>query len=288
MAETMRRELQPGGDCMRAAREAVPDCSAPEQLLALDMAREDAVFVFHIAKCAGTAIFEALNRAVGRRVVPYAPGVYPLPKVLPPRAIVVGAISWGVHRHWGQDPRYGVVLREPADRAVSLYRWMRRTLAKHPEIRSNPRRDALWRADELGLDAIVASGHPELNNPMTAALAGRRPVGPDDVETLELAIAHLRQVEWLDIQGDGLDCDALGRFIGAPIDVRRSNVAPVGLDLGSVTPAERVTVEERNRLDHELVAEARRLLARRQVWSRVTGGDDRPRLGPNPRLSGVE
>ena len=109
----------------------------------------------------------------------------------PSPPVVMGHFSFGVHRFLGVPPRYAIVVREPVDRVVSLYRHQL-SLADSPF--------AAHFHDDPSLLGFVGSGITEMtNNHMCRMLAG---VAPD--------VGMVIESSWL------LDCALhhLDRFFG--------------------------------------------------------------------------
>jgi hypothetical protein len=81
---------------------------------------------------------------------------------------------------------------------------------------------SLREADSLPLAELIIwhqipDRETQLVNGMTAALAGRRPTGLDDVDTLALAIEHLESCAWVGVMELGYDLASLSDLVGSEI-----------------------------------------------------------------------
>ena len=160
----------------------------------------DPLLICHVPKTAGTALRQLVRErapeacfAYDRQLSLVEPDLAFISgfRAAPPPSVVMGHFSFGVHRWLGVPPRYAIVLREPVDRVVSLYRYQL-SLADSPFA-------AHFREDP-SLLGFVGSGVTEMtNNHMCRMLAG---VAPD--------VGKVIEGSWL------LDCALhhLDRFFG--------------------------------------------------------------------------
>lgn len=149
----------------------------------------------HIPKAGGTALREALQLVVGKRLV----CVYDDPAFVPetdfitmdraPYSVAFGHFTYGLHERIGIEPNYAACLREPVERAVSTYRWH----GTHSHLRLYNRIDA----GETLADMIEAGERDEFSNLMTRYLSGK-PHGEAVTRTdLDIALERLEQLSLL-------------------------------------------------------------------------------------------
>lgn len=169
--------------------------------------------------------------------------------------LLTGHFRWGVHHELPGDTDYAVCLRDPVERVISLYRW----------LRQNPRPDTVRFLDG-GFDSFVRSDLADIDNGMTRMLAGRpdvatRPLAVP-VDELDFGAARLR-LRCSTVVGVYRD---VGSFIGrlavvygwdASTQIPRMHVSKTPVP--RVDAKARAVLEERNRWDLELYDEAVRL-----------------------------
>jgi hypothetical protein len=165
--------------------------------------------------------------------------------------LIRGHLPFGVHEELGIDPVYLTMLREPVDRVVSTYRYIRRTV-EHPLHRVvNDRR--------MTLAGFVESdvAHREVVDWQTRQLSGRVDPDPDEA-TLDVAEGNLAR------------CVAVGiteRFDESLVLFRRrlrwrppfyvsKNVAPRAIGGGALPEDARSAIVARNQLDLRLYRHA--------------------------------
>lgn len=154
------------------------------------------LFFIHIPKTAGTSVRRALEDAAPRRLLP----VYnDQPKRTLDHAlaraqadsIVFGHFSYGLHEKFGAGPAYATVLRNPVDRVVSWYNY----------VSSRPNNPKYELTRNASLETIVRDDPPVvLSNFMTSLIAGTRPKGRDDRQTLERAKRNLESFAFVSTQ----------------------------------------------------------------------------------------
>lgn len=201
------------------------------------------LFFMHIPKAAGTSVRTALDAAIGARLVLAYPGNprfdldATLTAPLPERAVVFGHYNWGLHFLFRQEPRYATILRDPVQRIWSWYRYMR-------SVETFPFYEA---AQEMSVGEMVRTGNVQLNNHMTAMLAGRPVRGPNDGEALGMALDHLGRFEWVGLHTEVSRMSAaLSAIVGADLGPIPSLNATPGAEM---PPEDAKIVRQHNELD---------------------------------------
>ena len=155
------------------------------------------VFFIHIPKAGGTSIRNVLQKRARDRLVQVYPGRKGRDyedlrnRSMPDDAIIFGHFDWGLHEFVGVQPRYAAVLRHPVERLESWYRWM----ATHPHLPLHDRILAGATLPELVEEGVTR----DVSNAMVACIAGRPVRGPDDHETLKLAMRNLEVMEFVSV-----------------------------------------------------------------------------------------
>jgi hypothetical protein len=172
--------------------------------------------------------------------------------------LVRGHIPFGVHRELGIQPRYITLLRQPVERVISIYRYIRRD-TRHP-LHATVCDEGMTLADFM--DSDVAQR--EAVNGQTKQLAGREQNHRDE-NMLKSAKRNLETFAAVGLTERFDESLVLfRRRLRWKVPLYRSkNVAPdVARVKRPVTEIE-ACVEERNRLDIELYNFARDLFDRR-------------------------
>ncbi len=135
--------------------------------------RIDLLLSMHVPKTAGSTLWNSLKRVypeAQRLVVHEGTGRGDVSALTDAEraklSLVHGHFSFGMHRSFGQASRYLCFLRDPVDRFVSLYYYVRSSL-QHPL-------HAAVMASNMGLAEFAESGlAPDLDNCQTRMLSGR-------------------------------------------------------------------------------------------------------------------
>lgn len=173
------------------------------------------LFFIHIPKAAGTSLRLSIARAMPQCVTPLyhgKPGKTlhdALAKDRTDPEIVFGHFSWGIHKHFGAEPNYATVLRNPISRLQSWYNYQgsRRGLPFYNRIAAGD-----------GLETLAREGaHPALSNHMTRLLCGWK-VLPGDRRSLEVAKDRLSRFAFVGIQEHlAEDVDSLASVLGTTL-----------------------------------------------------------------------
>lgn len=218
---------------------------------------ETTVFL-HVPKAGGQTVRSVLGRIHGAGAIVDHRGALADDVVLDAPdwsqiSLVEGHLVWGVQDQVPGPTAVFSILRDPADRVVSLHRYIRRTTEHrlHEAVRG------------MDLVAFLASGlaDHEVQDAQVRQLSGRLHQTPDEA-TLDLALANVNTMAAVGIVED-LDRSllVLRRRLGWPMPFSRSRnratapPAPLGAD-------ERAAVEGVTRLDQQLYDAAVRRLAR--------------------------
>lgn len=217
--------------------------------------------VLHLPKTAGTTLRHAVEVAARDEQVETLYGDGSVEAFLEDserrrRAeVVIGHLSYGMHRHLGPSARYVTLLRDPVDRAVSEYHF----IASHPEhdehaeARRRPLLDFVaWRAD---------AGRA---NPQTALIArssglhrGDDPVTEEDLDrALDRLDRRFAVVGLTDRFDESLAALCVWAGWEPPRYLDR-NVTPSRPAVEELDPATRDRIAEVHRHDAVLVARAR-------------------------------
>lgn len=230
------------------------------------MAVTCAVFI-HIPKAAGTTLYSILDRqyhdgtvftANWRNSAAAVTLLGSLPAAERARIRCVrGHIPVGVHEHLPQPCVYITLMRDPVDRVVSHYRYVRRTPQNYLHD---------WVVnDHISFDEYVAYGpDEELNNGQTRMLAGTAFYHKGGCsEMLEAAKRNLRERFAVVGTSDRFDESLLlmKKRLGWRLPYyARQNVSPPSARRIEVTPQALRAIRLRNQLDIELYAHAEGLL----------------------------
>jgi hypothetical protein len=244
----------------------------------------DPVQVFiHIPKAAGTSFRGVIERNVPpeRRVALYAPYGTTLAQALwaarsktGTATMIIGHVERRVHEMIGRDCRYFTMLRDPVERVLSLYRFLKYDYPLHPEHH-------VLNAPGMTLERWIETRPVMGCNVMTKMLSGfASEYQPDTPAMLPVAIKALHELSVLGLQeryAESVDmmCASFG---WTPIyeEVNRSSLDRAGLF--EREPASEAAVDKiraANALDVALYAEAAALFD-----SRAHKGD-----GPRPEAS---
>jgi hypothetical protein len=159
-----------------SGRVAGPSARMPE----IGRARAPRGLVFvHVPKAGGTTLRRIIRRQYPAGSIFDAPTSPPFG--LPPAdasglRVIQGHVPYGAHLHLPVRADYITMLREPVDRIVSLFYYIRghREHSLHAELR------------RMSLADFVASGHPETRNHQCRLVSGRL----DDFTSATLALAR--------------------------------------------------------------------------------------------------
>ncbi len=173
-----------------------------------------------------------------------------------PTVGVSGHFDWGLHESFEREHMYFVVMRDPIERALSLYDYV--------VAQKGHKQNRLWSATPV--DRLLARNPATkgLSNGQVRQIGGAPPsAGPPDAALLERAWQNLCQenviVTFTDRLDDGLM--QLGGQIGLPFRAPRRRHNPVPRSIPSTETIE--IVREANALDIELYDRARSLFATR-------------------------
>ena len=215
-----------------------------------DMAKDSCVIYLHVPKAAG----QTLNTVIGRQykreeVYWYTDPIWSFGRIpsdiSPSVRVIAGPIPFGVHRDLPRPSTYITMLREPSERVLSLYDYIRENVAHplHGEVAG------------LSLEDFVASEVDayEVQNGQTRQISGARHV--PDRPALELAKNNLR--EFFSVVGLVESFDEslmmLRKALGwrMPFYVRK-NVTSQRTARATVPQRVRKLIADRNALDIEL------------------------------------
>lgn len=222
----------------------------------------DLLNFIHIPKAAGGTVIGALvseygSRQVERRFDPDL-DTFDSHPMDPEVRVLVGHMPFGVHQVLDRDVTYITLLREPVDRVVSGYYFAREPKSDQPGRVEMDSRVTLE-------DYVARSVSPfTTNNGQVRLLAGvsRAHFGIDPRATLDRAQHNLEHdisvVGTLDRFDEFLVlCKLLLGWTSYPT-YERFKTSRVRPPVGEVSAAVRALIEERNALDIELYASARR------------------------------
>ncbi len=223
----------------------------------------DSVLVFtHIPKAAGTTLVDIIRTEFGERQIlnrhklNEAEWTEQLRKLQPEVRAIVGHARYGVHREVPRPCRYFTVLRDPVERAISLYSYIRSTPAhmRHAEVISG----------KMG----IADYAREKRDIQTKYIAGAAASGPDAIDDAELdrARRHLEsEYETFGLAEEFPKSVLLfTRAFGWKLRGYRSrNITPNRLAQTTLAPSVLDEIREANRLDIRLYEFAREVLERR-------------------------
>ena len=223
----------------------------------------DPVLVFtHIPKAAGTTLVDIIRSEFGERQIlnrhklNEAEWTAQLRKIEPGIRVIVGHARYGVHREVARPCRYFTVLRDPVERAISLYSYIRSTPAhvRHAEVISG----------KMG----IAGYARQKRDIQTKYLAGLAASGSEAIDAGELARAkHHLESEYAAF---GLSEEfaksvlLFTRAFGWKLRGYRSqNVTPNRLAQAELAPELLDEIRAANPLDLQLYDFARELFQRR-------------------------
>lgn len=176
--------------------------------------------------------------------------------------LVEGHLYYGIHEVLPRPCVYMTMLRDPVERVLSYYSFVREWEPHHLHRRVNDEGLSLARCFEMGLTV-------EMDNFMVRALTSLRnihvPFGGVTREMLGEARAHLESIAALGITEEfGASLAYFGRLLGwPPVPEPRSNTTAKRLKRDELSPGELGVIREHNALDIELYAYARRLFRAR-------------------------
>jgi hypothetical protein len=205
-------------------------------------------------QCASGSVLSLYDSSYGEELA-----AYPSDQIRHLRA-VVGHFYFGVHAFIPRPSLYIILLRDPVDRVISHYHFVRR----------EPGHYLHQAANELSLsEFVVACGVDEPNNDQTRLLAGRYQAegnAPCADDMLAAAKQNLR--EHVAVAGLTEEFDRSLLLMrrtfgwGTPFYVRE-NVTKKSLRREVVSPETRRVIEEYNALDQEIYDDARSLFKER-------------------------
>lgn len=167
---------------------------------------------------------------------------------------ISGHLPYGIHRFLPQTSRYITVLRDPIDRVVSHYYFVRQN-------RKHPLHDAVMSKNMSVADYVTSGLSGELNNGMVRLICGRassdslRGHEPCEAGDLELAKQHLR--DSFEVVGLLEQIDAtqqlLSRVFGWPKRASvQKNKTKARKSTASLKRREREVIASQNTMDIEL------------------------------------
>ncbi|MCA9140111.1 MAG: sulfotransferase family 2 domain-containing protein [Planctomycetales bacterium] len=167
---------------------------------------------------------------------------------------ISGHLPFGIHQFLPQQSRYITVLRDPIDRVVSHYYFVR-------EQRKHPLHDAVMSKNMTVADYVTSGLSGELNNGMVRLICGRaesdslRGHAPCEDGDLRIALDHLR--DHFEVVGLLEQIDAtqqlLSRVFGWPERSSvRKNKTKVRKSTASLKKKEREIIASHNAMDIEL------------------------------------
>jgi len=228
-------------------------------------ATETGIVFLHVPKTGGTSLRrlfelnvpEEARHMPATRAADYARELRGLaPERKAALRLVAGHMFFGVHELLPGGWRYVTVLRDPVDRCVSLYGYVRRQ-SEHPDHAraKSCRLEEFERGDNTATRFISGIGFTP---------------GPCPRSALDTARANIEQHFLLVGVTERLDDFAatLCQRLGWPLQpLPRENIAPLVSRLGRVSAVAREVIESTNRLDTELYRYARSLWSN-EAWLR--------------------
>ena len=221
------------------------------------------VVFMHIPKTGGTTLNAILDRQYSpRRILTISDPSETIAQLTERTSgeeflLVRGHVPFGVHRELGIQPHYITMLRQPVERVISIYRYIRRDTS-HPLHATVC--DGMTLSDFM--DSDVAER--EAVNGQTKQLAGREQEHGDE-SILKLAKRNLETFAAVGLT-ERFDESLIlfrRRLRWKPPFYRSKNVAPEATRVARPVNEIQASVEERNRLDIELYNFARDLFDRR-------------------------
>jgi hypothetical protein len=213
---------------------------------------------------------EPTNSALGLRTLQHARDVVraSLGQTPEPR-LVVGHIPFGVHAELAES-RYITVVREPRDRVISSYYYLRgiKTLPISPVLERLTLEEYV--AARFGLDphdyqTRILSGDPQLDGELTGEeIANYKEVdSPDLQKALANIDTHFLFVGLTDrLEESLLLLRRLYAWRFEDLLLERQNVGGDRPDMSSVAPSTLALIDANNRFDSQLYNECRRRFAR--------------------------
>ena len=242
------------------------------------MSSEPLQVFIHVPKTAGSSFRAVIERNVPpeRRVnldsafgTTLAQALWSARNQLPTATIVYGHVERRVHDMTDRDCAYFTILRDPVERVLSLYRFIKYDFPVHPM-------HAVLNAPDMTLQRWI-EGRPAMTcNVMTKMLSGQASeYEPDTPAMLPFAIKALHGLSAMGIQeryNESVDLIS-ATFGWTPVyeAVNRSSIDREGLfEREDVSDTTLDMIREANALDIALYAEAvvlfdRRVSARREV-----------------------
>lgn len=159
----------------------------------MTQAKNKTIFL-HIPKAGGTSFFELLRRHYGTESVFHIltekgkNNVEQFEQLTPDQKakihFISGHVSYGFHQQLKIPPDYITILRNPVDRVLSNYYY----------IRSNKNHRLHDKVNNLTFEEYLSSGeNPQLDNGMTRLISGEHPpIGQCDEKMLEKAKKNLK------------------------------------------------------------------------------------------------
>lgn len=230
----------------------------------------DPVAVFlHMPKAGGATFTSALRRVYPKVVTRDGPDPSVAVDAPADASVIAGHLAYGVHHYLDRPAVYLTLLREPVERAISAYRYIKRS-PNHPLHRR-------VHDEPISLGAYVRVGHEPLNvdNGQVRLLSGNPEVAfrTCDEAMLDTAKEHLASFAAVGLTERFDESLVMCKLLlgwGAQPRYRSANVSPDALSIDNVPKATLARLCEQNRLDIELYRYACELFAAQ-----------RDRLGPS-------
>lgn len=132
------------------------------------MAKRLVIFL-HIPKTGGSTMRQILDRQYGPlHILNYSPKTSPLAFRRPGISAVYGHFRYGLHQHSARKPVYITILRDPLDRVLSTYYY----------IRSRPQNKMYHKVKNMSLMEFVTSTEPRIRGPLhnhqTRLISGKK------------------------------------------------------------------------------------------------------------------